>query len=262
MSRTPPAAQRMAAAALLAAAALALTGCEDFQIGDRPAETTASQSTAAQPTITGSAEPTETRPTLDAAVEPREGWKVFTDPGRQVSFELPDAWTVQEIAEPGEAYEPDSLHYSVRNDRDQVLAELHTGIKPVDTGCGSDDASPYTVIASVPVDVPSTGESEASIEPLFVVRLIQGFKFFSSFGLTDQLGGTDGQACVLTNTVQGPEGIGLYSFGDSVSARALPPNEIGSGTATFDTIVQAQEFFEAAGYVSVRDMILSLTVAQ
>lgn len=262
MSRSSARARRTAVSALIAAAAVVLAGCEGFQIGDRPVGSGQPQ---AQPTATSTmvetSAPAEPAVTLPPRATPRDKWKVFTDPGKLVSFEIPEAWTVEPIADPGEGFEEGSVHLSVTNPDGKVMAQLHTGVKPPSADCPAGEGDPYTVLQSEAVDVPSTAKAPTSIEPRFVVRLVQGFRFFSSYGITDAVGGAENRACVLSNTVQGPPPIGLYSFGDALSVRALAPEDVGSGTAAYDTIAAAEKYFDSAEFTAIREMILSLDVA-
>lgn len=248
-------------AALLLAVSATTTGCEDFVIGDRPP---ASPSASATPEVSASATSSPTPvalPMLPERQAPGDGWTAFTDEQRLVSFEVPENWTVEAIEEPGEGFDEGGLHFDVSNAEGVSMAQLHTRITPPAEDCGADAASPYIVLSSEPVDVPSTAEAEGSIEPRFVVRLIQGFRFFSSYGVADMVGGADGAACVLYNTVQGPEHIGLYSFGDAVQLRALDPAQVGSRTESFATIAEAQKRFDQEDFDQIRRMIMSLQVA-
>lgn len=250
---------RLLSGALLVTMALSLTGCDDLVIGDRPPA-----SPSASPSTGASATPSETPvalPMLPERPAPGDGWTVFTDEQRLVSFELPEGWVVEPIEDPGEGFDEGGLHFEVSNADGESLAELHTRVTPLSEECAADAASPYVVLSSEPVDVPSTAEAEGSIEPRFVVRLVQGFRFFSSYGLTDVVGGADGAACVLRNTVQGPAHIGLYSFGDATQLRALDPTQVGSRTESFATIAEAQKRFDQKGFDQIRQMIMSLQVA-
>lgn len=249
------------AGALLLAAALTVSGCTGVEIGDRPVQSAApsSDASSAAPEATAGQEPA---PTVAARPAPDDDWQVFTDPAALVSFELPPDWTVESIEEPGDGFEPESIHFAVDNADGAPMAELHTGITAVGQDCDPDDASPYTVILSQPLDLPSTAEADQSIDPRLVVRLMEGYRFFSSFGVTDVVGGADGAACELYNTVQGPEHVGLYSFGDAISFTALTPDQVGSRTASFDTIADAEDFFDSDQFAMVRRMIASLEVAQ
>ena len=63
------------------------------------------------------------------------------------------------------------------------------------------------------------------------------------------------------NTVQGPDHIGLYSFGDAVQLQALDPTQVGSRTQSFATIAEAQKRFSQKDFDAIRRMIMSLQVA-
>lgn len=251
---------RLIGCSVIVSVAAGLSGCSDFVIGDRQ-PTTAPAESAAGTSAATSAAPTA-MPMLPERAAPGDGWTVFTDEQRLVSFELPEAWTVELIENPGEGFEEGGLHYEVSTKDGKTVAELHTRISSRTQECEQDNASPYTVLASEPIDLPSTGEAEGSIEPRFVLRLIQGFRFFSSYGLTDVVGGAENAACVLSNTVQGPEHVGLYSFGDRVELSAPDPAQVSSRTESFPTIAAAQKRFTQDDFKQIRRMILSLQVAE
>ncbi|GAB3546097.1 hypothetical protein GCM10027404_05790 [Arthrobacter tumbae] len=252
---------RLVGAVLVLAVSVAVTGCDDFVVGDRPPASPAASATP-EGSASASAAPTPVAiPMLPERPAPGDGWTAFTDEQRQVSFEVPENWTVEPIEDPGEGFSEGGLHFDVSNAEGVSMAELHTRIVSPSEECGADAASPYIVLTSEPVDLPSTAEAEGSIEPRFVVRLIQGYRFFSSYGVTDMVGGADGAACVLNNTVQGPEHIGLYSFGDSIQLRALDPTQVGSRTESFATIAEAQKRFDQEDFDQIRRMIMSLQVA-
>lgn len=258
---TRPVRSSLLGAVMFLTVGVALTGCDGFVIGDRP-PATSSVSAAPESSASATANPTPVAlPMLPERPAPGDGWTAFTDEQRLVSFEVPDSWTVEAIEDPGEGFEEGGLHFDVSNADGATLAQLHTRITPPAEECAADGASPYVVLSSEPVDVPSTAEAEGSIEPRFVVRVIQGFRFFSSYGITDVVGGADGAACVLYNTVQGPDHIGLYSFGDAVQLRALDPTQVGSRTQSFATIAEAQKRFSQKDFDAIRRMIMSLQVA-
>ncbi|MHA7153486.1 hypothetical protein [Arthrobacter sp. TMN-50] len=262
MSRSTRTARITAMGALAVTVAVALAGCTGLEIGDRPAQTgTPSLSDNSPAAPQGTTEPAP-KPTVAARAAPDDDWVIFTDPDAIVSFEVPPDWVVEPIADAGDGFAPDSIHFAVENPDGVRMAELHTGINAAEEDCSPADASPYTVILSQPVDLPSTAESDLSIDPRLVVRLIEGFRFFSSYGVTDVVGGAEGAACTLFNTVQGPERIGLYSFGDAISLTALTPEQVGSRTASFETIADADKFFDSAQFTSIRRMIASLQLAE
>ncbi|WP_104178961.1 hypothetical protein [Arthrobacter sp. B0490] len=192
--------------------------------------------------------------------EARDGWKVFTDPGRLVSFELPEAWVVQPLEPAVGTYAPGSLHYAVRTPEGTTAAELHTGILTPEVSCPEQQRTPYYVIGSEPL--PLTGEAPATtdIEPRFVVRLITGFRFFGSYGITDTVGGADRLACSLPNTVQGSDALGRFSFGDLEVLVPKAPAETGPQTVSFGTIGEAEAYYATPEFATVREMILSVRV--
>ncbi|WP_323958717.1 hypothetical protein GC088_09140 [Arthrobacter sp. JZ12] len=251
---------RLLGAVVLVVAAAGVTGCDDFVIGDRPPASSSPSPSSAPASPSPSTTP-EALPMLPERAAPGGGWTVFTDDQRLISFEVREEWTVDPIEDLGEGFEEGGLHFSVSNADGAILAQLHTRIAEPSDECKPESASPYLVLASEPVDLPSTAAAEGSIEPRFVVRVIQGFRFFSSFGVTDRVGGADGAACTLYNTVQGPEHIGLYSFGDSVGLRALEPSQVSSRTPSFATIAEAQGRFNRDDFDSIRRMVMSLQVA-
>ena len=63
--------------------------------------------------------------------------------------------------------------------------------------------------------------------PHVVFRVIQGYKYFGSYGITNVVGGAGGKACALQNLVRGPEGKGDYSFGDLAVLKAFAPGPEG-----------------------------------
>ncbi|MHA7277381.1 hypothetical protein ACX80O_12780 [Arthrobacter sp. Hz1] len=264
MSRSTRTARITARCALAVTVTVALAGCTGLEIGDRPAQTgtaaaSSSDSSPAAPQATTESAP---NPTVAVRPVPDDEWVIFTDPDSLASFEVPPDWVVEPIEAPGDGFAPDSIHLAVENPDGDLMAELHTGISAAPGDCSPDDASPYTVILSQPVELPSTAASDQSIDPRLVVRLIEGFRFFSSYGITDVVGGANGAACTLTNTVQGPEHIGLYSFGDAISLTALTPEQVGSRTESFETIADADKFFDSAQFTSIRRMIASLQLAE
>ena len=248
-------------AVMLLAVTVTITGCEDFVIGDR-APASPSASAAPEGSASASASPTPVAlPMLPERPAPGDGWTAFTDEQRLVSFEVPEDWIVEAIEDPGAGFDEGGLHFNVSNADGDTMAELHTRITPPSDDCGADAASPYIVLSSEAVDLPSAAEAEGSIDPRFVVRLVQGFRFFSSYGVTDIVGGADGATCVLYNTVQGPEYIGLFSFGDAIQLSALDPTQVGSRTQSFATIAEAQKRFDQKDFDQIRRMIMSLQVA-
>jgi hypothetical protein len=246
------AAHRLRIAAVLLAFS-ALTGCTS---GDPSEETTAGDTpSSAAPGTTMTPEP----PSVPVR-EARDGWKMFSDPARSLSFELPEAWVVQPVEpEPG-THAPDSLHYAVRTPEGVTTAELHTGIITQEQPCPEAELTPYHVIGSEPVQLDDAPPAATDIGPRFVVRLITGFRFFGSFGLTDQVGGADGLACSLSNTVDTGGDLGRVSFGDLEVLAPKLPADTGPRTVSFGTIGEAEAYYGTPGFATVRQMVQSLRV--
>ena len=121
------------------------------------------------------------------------------------------------------------------------MAALRTGLPPSEPACPDAGKKPYVVISSVPVALPGlTGEG--TIAPHAVYRVIQGYRYFGSYGITNIVGGADGQACELRNVVRGPAGKGDYSFGDVIALKAFAPDEKVAPAKAFDTLDQAAKY--------------------
>ena len=192
-NHAPTTAIRVAGAlAASLAVALSLTGC-GVSIGvpsqspqvSGPTQAGAAPSASAS-TATGSAgagssaTPSATGP----AVEPTAAvWKSYTDPGRTISFELPQDWTTQLV--PGS--NPAALHVEVRDQDGAVVATLQTHITGLGGACQPGAMRPYTVLSSIPMAIPSTSTGSTAVDPRFVYRLIQGVThFYASYGITDR----------------------------------------------------------------------------
>lgn len=236
---------RLAPAAALAC--LLLASCSGAQ--DDAGPSTSASSPSATPEATGV-------PVREA----RGGWKVFTDPGRLVSFELPEAWVVQPLQPVPGSYAPDSLHYAVRTPEGATVAELHSGILAREAPCPEEARTPYLVLGSEPLDL-SGAPASTGIEPRFVVRVITGFRFFGAYGITDEVGGADGLACSLSNTVQGGGGLGRFSFGDLEVLAPKAPADTGPATVSFGTIGEAEAYYGTPEFTTIREMIGSVRIA-
>ena len=243
-------------AAALALAGAALSGCSSegksapaWSAGDTPS---AGASGAGSPTdpSTGSTTP---------GVSPAP-WKVFTDPAKTISFELPQEWIAQSVT-PEQGTLPGALKIEVKDAEGGYLATLQTGLPPRPApDCADDAAKPYVVVSSVPVDLPHRG-GEGTIDPRVVYRVIQGYKYFGSYGITNVVGGTEGRSCVLQNLVRGPEGKGDYSFADLAELKAFAPAEKVAPARAFDTLDQAAKYVsEGSEFADVQRMLMSLEI--
>jgi hypothetical protein len=186
-------------------------------------------------------------------------WKTFSDPARTVSFDLPTDWIAQSVP-PEEGVLPGGLKVEVKKPDGTFVAALRTGLPPSSADCPESARRPYTVVSSVPFELSAEG-GEGTIPPRMVYRVIQGYRYFGSYGITNLVGGTDGQACQLRNVVRGPAGKGDYSFGDLVALKAFAPDEKVAPAKAFDTLGQAAQYVnESADFANVQRMLMSLKV--
>ncbi|WP_354187244.1 hypothetical protein [Arthrobacter sp. UYCu712] len=185
---------------------------------------------------------------------------MFTDPAKTVSFELPEEWIAQSVT-PDQGTLPGALKIEVKDATGGYLATLQTGLQPQPVpACPDDAAKEYVVVSSVPVDLPHRG-GDGTIDPHAVFRVIQGYKFFGSYGITNVVGGAGGKSCGLQNVVRGPQGKGDYSFGDLTMLKALAPDQKVAPAKSFDTLVQAAKYVnEGTEFANVQRMLMSLKV--
>ncbi|NUT70164.1 hypothetical protein [Pseudarthrobacter sp. C4D7] len=193
------------------------------------------------------------------AVPTATSWKTYTDPAKTVSFELPADWIAQSVA-PEEGVLPGGLKVEVKKPDGTFMAALRTGLPPSSADCPGSAGRPYTVLSSVPFDLAADG-GEGTIPPRMVYRVIQGYRFFGSYGITNLVGGTDGTACGLRNVVRGPAGKGDFSFGDVVVLKAFAPDEKVAPAKAFDTLDQAAQYVNGSpDFANVQRMLMSLKV--
>jgi hypothetical protein len=259
--------------ASLLAAALVLAGCSS-QEGSGPGWTaqpdpTVQPNTSEQPGTSRTSSPaagTTPSGTGDAfasatpqAAATASAWKTFSDPVKTVSFELPQEWIAQSVA-PEEGSLPGALKIEVKKPDGTYIAALRTGLPPSSAECPEGSRRAYTVISSVPVDVSAQG-GEGTIPPRMVFRVIQGYRYFGSYGITNVVGGADNQTCELRNVVRGPAGKGDWSFGDLVSLKAFAPDEKVAPAKAFDTLGQAAEYAGGSSeFANVQRMLMSLEI--
>jgi hypothetical protein len=268
-SRRPATAAALATLLLLGAAALA--GCSTEGKG-APAWTAGTGTTTASPSAGGSAPAASAASGASAsgsASGPGAGasagataaaWKTYADPGKTVSFDLPQEWIAQSVA-PAEGSLPGALKIEVKDAAGRYLATLQTGLpaRPA-AACGADAAKPYVVVSSVPVDLPHAS-GPGTIDPHVVFRVIQGYRYFGSYGITNVVGGAEGKACSLQNVVRGPEGKGDYSFGDLPELTAFAPDQKVAPAKAFDTLDQADKYVnDGSEFANVQRMLMSLRI--
>lgn len=187
-------------------------------------------------------------------------WKTYSDAAKKVSFDLPSDWIAQSVT-PDAGSLPGALKIEVKDAKGTYLATLHTGLpaaSPAD--CSPTAKRPYVVVSSVPIDLPHA-DGDSTIPPHVVFRVIQGYKFFGSYGITNMLAGTDGQACQLRNLVVGPGGKGNYFFGDMQAVHAFATDEVVAPAKSFDTLDQAAKYVDQSSeFANVQRMLLSLKI--
>ncbi|WP_028264691.1 hypothetical protein [Arthrobacter sp. MA-N2] len=187
-------------------------------------------------------------------------WKTYSDPAKKVSFDLPSDWIAQSVTpDPGSL--PGALKIEVKDAKGGYLATLHTGLPPASPAdCSPAAKRPYVVVSSVPIDLPHA-DGDSTIPPRVVFRVIQGYKFFGSYGITNLVAGTDSQACQLRNLVVGPAGKGDYYFGDMPAVHAFATDEVVAPAKSFDTLDQAAKYVDQSSeFANVQRMLLSLKV--
>lgn len=245
----------VATAAAVAALSLAACGVSISPASPSAQSGTARESTTqagTAPSSAGSAGATGTASAGPTAEPTAAQWKTYTDPGRNVSFELPADWITQLV--PGKAGK--SLRVDVRDTSGDVVATLQTHISGLGGACQPKTARPYTVLASIPLQIPSSNKSAAAVAPRFVYRVIQGgTQFYASYGITDQAAGADGKACLVYNTVQSDK-LGIYMFGDVLQFTSALDGS--AGLRAFATIADAQAYMRTSDYLNIQRMVTSL----
>ncbi|MDQ0755922.1 hypothetical protein [Arthrobacter sp. B3I4] len=187
-------------------------------------------------------------------------WKTFSDPAKNVSFDLPQDWIAQS-GTPAQGTLPGAVKVEVKDAEGRYLATLQTGLPPqTAAACAAEAAKPYVVVSSVPVELPHRGGA-GTIDPHVVFRVIQGYKYFGSYGITSVVGGAESKSCALQNLVRGPEGKGDYSFGDLVELKAFAPDQKVAPAKSFDTLAQADRYVNGGSeFANVQRMLMSLRI--
>ena len=255
--------RRTGAAAVALLAATLLAGCGNESKGS-PAWTVEPTGGSASPgaTTTGTASPSATGSGAPSA-QPgttASAWKVFTDPAKTVSFELPQDWIAQSV-DPDKGTLPGAVKVEVKDAEGTYLATLQTGLPETSAAsCAASARKPYVVVSSVPVELPHSG-GQGTIDPHVVFRVIQGYRYFGSYGITNLVGGADSRACQLQNVVHGLAGKGNYSFSDVRSLKAFAPDEKVAPAKAFDTLDQAAGYVnKGSEFANVQRMLMSLEI--
>ncbi|MGF4042649.1 RodZ family helix-turn-helix domain-containing protein [Paenarthrobacter nitroguajacolicus] len=270
---------RVAAVVLAGSVLAATTSCSAENKGPQVTSTASSQPNTSE-SGTGTAEST-TPATASAAGSPSEApseggsasasaepspaatavsWKTYTDSAKTVSFELPQEWIAQSVT-PEAGSLAHAVKVEVKDAEGRYIATLQTGLpSAAPVACPAGQARPYVVISSVPLDVPHS-DGPDTIDPRVVFRVVQGYKFFGSYGITNMVAGVDGQSCELRNRVLGPAGKGDISFGDVLAIHAFASDEKVAPAKAFDTLDLAAKYaVHGSEFANVQRMLLSLKV--
>lgn len=225
-----------------------------------PGSATPSGSSTAPPSGGSTASGSPSTGSTATAGATASAWKTYSDAAKKVSFDLPSDWIAQSVA-PDAGSMPGALKIEVKDAKGGYLATLQTGLpsaSPAD--CNPAAKRPYVVVSSVPIDLPHA-DGDSTIPPHVVFRVIQGYKFFGSYGITNLVAGSDGQACQLRNLVVGPAGKGNYYFGDMPAVHAFATDEVVAPAKSFDTLDQAAKYVDQSSeFANVQRMLLSLKV--
>ncbi|MCF3141013.1 hypothetical protein LRQ04_17325 [Paenarthrobacter sp. AR 02] len=277
MIPTRPAMRPVAAAVLACGVLLAGAACSADNKGPQVSPTISSKpnssesGTATPESTTTAAESASSSPSVSAGQgeSPSAGaspvatalsWKTFSDPAKTVSFELPEDWIAQSLTPEADSL-PGAVKVEVKDGAGKYIATLQTGLPAqAPSACPAGQSRPYVVISSVPLDLPHS-EGPETIDPRVVFRVIQGYKFFGSYGVTNVVAGSDGQSCELRNRVQGPAGKGDYSFADVPAIHAYAADEKVAPAKAFDTLDLAAKYaVHGSDFANVQRMLLSLKV--
>jgi hypothetical protein len=244
---------RGAAAALCVAL---LSGCNLLPPIDGGASASAGASPAAAAGgSTGTTAPLGKPPVRQATVE---GWKVYTDPDRVLSFEIPGDWVVQRQVKPSQPSD-NGLHLDIRDSSGKLAAQLHTRLKLPKATCSAGGVTELRVLLSEPAKMPAVASAD-TVEPVFVYRTLLGYKYFGSYGLTDKPAGNGFQACTVENTVNGPKPVGTYSFGTAVRHGTPAPGEKTGLLDTYGLIAEAERFITTKRFKTVQQVIMTLQI--
>lgn len=200
------------------------------------------------------------RPSAEPSGTAREGWKTYTDAAGTLSFDLPEDWTAQHQPEPTQPSDG-GLHLDISDGGGRVVAQLHTRLILEEIQCTPGNVTDYVVLASEPLDVAAV-DGAGNIEPRFVFRMLRGYKFFASMGITNKVGGVDNKACAIQNAVAGPDSVGLYSFSDTPVHGVPSADEPAGDLKSYNSVQEALEYLETDRFARLREMITSLRIAE
>ncbi|MCW2135132.1 hypothetical protein [Arthrobacter sp. VKM Ac-2550] len=250
--------RRLRSVAALAVAGITLSGCGLLDLAPEAGAAGGAAAPPAQAAPPSSM--TMPRPSAEPSWTAKEGWKTYTDPAGTLSFDLPEDWTVQQQPEPTQPANG-GVHLDISDGGGRVVAQLHTRLILEEIQCTPGNVTDYVVLASEPLDVAAV-DGTGNIEPRFVFRMLRGYKFFASMGITNKVGGVDNKACAIQNAVAGPESVGLYSFSDTPVHGVPSADEPAGELKSYDSVQEALEYLETDRFAKLREMITSLRIAE
>ncbi|WP_104175446.1 hypothetical protein [Arthrobacter sp. Y81] len=239
------------AAAAVAAGVLVASNLGALTSAPEPASTVAATESAA-PTPTPSATDTRTAtPTPTPSAAP-VAWTKFTDATGQATFELPVGWTVTEAPNTiqGAGYNV----IEVKNTDGKKVASLDL-IYDRAAGYTCPMPKPFSTLDAVVLDIPQKAAKLKDRGPSeFVFRVIQSDKVYGSMALNDAELAHGTTTCVLHNSILGPEGVPIVSFGDTWSLQ----QDGMDAPLTFASMAEAEAFMQTQEYRDIKRMLMSL----
>ncbi len=239
--------KRLIVPALVAAAALALTGCAN--------DTTASP----VPAKTGTPQPSKTPSITPSPTE--TAWNSFSTEDGYFSFKYPADWTV-EASYPEPAFEDQkAVDIRVNDAKGQTVANLSSGGLGFGSPCGT--PYPFTALDTAEMNLPHdtvTASSEATT-PRFQFSAIEYPSGVSaSMGIINFINPTE--ACQFWNVYASPKSDPHYyvSFADQIKGGVE-----GASTPlvpTFANLDEARAFMETDNYKKLKTLFTSLTVTE
>ena len=175
-----------------------------------------------------------------------------------MSFDLPEEWIAQSVT-PDDGTMAGALKVEVKKPDGTVIASLRTDCRRRLRNARR--RPPALHRDQQRARGPAGTGRRGYHRPACGVRVIQGYRYFGSFGITNIVGGADGQACELRNVVRGPAGKGDYSFGDLPALKAFAPDEKVAPAKALDTLDQAEKYVdEGTEFANVQRMLMSLEI--
>ncbi len=233
--------------ALIAVAALALTGCAN--------ETTASPVPAKTASTEVSASPSST-PSATEAV-----WNTFTSEDGVFSFKYPADWTTEATYPEPTPERQKRIEVAVRDSSGATVASLSTGATGLGGAC--ENLYPFTALDTKDLDLPHDPIADTSgfTTPRFQFSAIENPNgVTASIGILNIV--NQAETCMIYNVFALPEGnpYGLVSFGDQFQSGS--EGDHSALVPTFANLDEARAFMETDNYKKLKTMFTSLTVTE